>query len=820
MPEFQDPQQAGGNNNVDRYRERITNFSKEFELGLFIRIAKSNIIWISLITLACLLLSVIYIRYTQPIFQSSLVLQIGKDEGAKKILGMDFISDETNIDSKIELLRSPFIFRQAIKKMPLNTSYFYEGNLLAEEQYIHSAYKLKDLVIFDSTVCDNRIDIVFTEKEFNLNYTLSGQSFQFEGQHNSTITTPHFKAYLEVSNIEGIFFTQAENKFYFILNNKITIANKLYASLLIKLVNVNAQTVEISFQYPNPYLAKDVVEAVADSYNEFDSIKKSESAYNILNYINSQIKFVSDSLKDSERKLSEFHEANNIQDFQGLSINMLERITKQEELITEEFINLNTLNQIEKDLNKNIQEKDLNAIMAIIINFNQETGLVDLLKELRTQLQERKLSLYSNTEKNKTIKEIDYRINNQIEIIRLSLSNLKTQTKEKLDKYYKKKREYDSIYFDIPKKEIINARLQLRKNINEKFYTLLVEKRTEYSISQAGYTSKNQILYPAVLNLQPVSPNKKLVYFSFILLGIILSGGLILVKYLLHDQISSLNEIIKQSHASIGVLGIIPKFKNNIPVSQLIIDKNPKSLISEAFRTIRTNLQFIDNSPGVKLVAVTSTISGEGKTFVAINLAGIISLSGKKVVILDLDMRKPKIHIGFSSDNDKGMSTLLIGRDSLDDCLRNSSLENLKFVTAGPIPPNPSELILNGKIDAIIEELKTKFDVIIFDLPPVGLVTDGIPLIQRCDYPLYIFRSNYSKKNFVQNADRLINENHINRLSVILNGVDTQKASYGYNYGYGYGYGYGYSYGENYYSEEDNDKKSFFNRIFRRRNKK
>ena len=242
-----------------------------------------------------------------------------------------------------------------------------------------------------------------------------------------------------------------------------------------------------------------------------------------------------------------------------------------------------------------------------------------------------------------------------------------------------------------------------------------------------------------------------------------------------------------------------------------MVDKSPKSLVAEAFRSVRTNLQFISNEPGSKIIALTSTISGEGKTFVAINLAGIIAFSGKRVVIIDLDMRKPKIHIGFSVENSIGMSTLLIGKNCVEEAIQRSNLENLDIITAGPVPPNPSELIISKRMDEILEHLRTIYDVIIIDNPPVGLVSDGIAMIQKADYPIYIFRADYSKRNFIQNVDRLFNEANIKRLSVLLNGVDIDRKNYGYNYGYGYGYGYGTSYG--YYDDEKEKllrKKSFF----------
>src|SRR5690606_32172642 len=160
-----------------------------------------------------------------------------------------------------------------------------------------------------------------------------------------------------------------------------------------------------------------------------------------------------------------------------------------------------------------------------------------------------------------------------------------------------------------------------------------------------------------------------------------------------------------------------------------------KSMMAEAFRNIRTNLQFIDsNQKDSIVIAVTSTISGEGKTFIAINLAGIIAFSGKRVIILDMDMRKPKIHLGFGITNTNGMSTILVGKDSLENCIHQSNLDNLDFITAGPVPPNPSELILNSNTEKVLEELKKTYDVIVIDNPPVGMVTDGIPIIQKADY--------------------------------------------------------------------------------------
>ena len=264
------------------------------------------------------------------------------------------------------------------------------------------------------------------------------------------------------------------------------------------------------------------------------------------------------------------------------------------------------------------------------------------------------------------------------------------------------------------------------------------------------------------------------------------------------------------------MLGIVPNYKDTIPISQLLVDKKPKSIIAESLRSIRSNLEFLSQSDGPKVLAITSTISGEGKTFVALNLAGIIAFSEKKVIIIDLDMRKPKIHVGFGVPNDKGMSTILINRNSVDECVFKSSLNNLDFITAGPVPPNPSELVISSRMLEVINELKTKYDVIVIDNPPVGLVTDGIRVFKIADYPIYVFRENFSKRNFVQNVKKLMRDNNIKNLSVILNSVDIKRSGYGYSGVYDYDYGYGYGYGFGYYDEDIRREKFSIKEFFRR----
>jgi capsular exopolysaccharide synthesis family protein len=232
----------------------------------------------------------------------------------------------------------------------------------------------------------------------------------------------------------------------------------------------------------------------------------------------------------------------------------------------------------------------------------------------------------------------------------------------------------------------------------------------------------------------PVSPNRKIIYISFFLFGLLIGIALIIYKYLTYNEINSMDDLKKLLPDNISFLGGVPTVKKNMEFSQIVVNESSKSRIAEAMRSIRSNLSFVNEN--AKVIAISSSVSGEGKTFVAINLAGIIALSGKKTIIVDLDLRKPKVHLAFNVKNDNGMSNLIIQHSTLEECIQHSTVKNLDFITAGEVPPNPSELILSDSFKNILEELKSRYDCIIIDNPPVGLVSDGIQVLANADIPI------------------------------------------------------------------------------------
>lgn len=790
------------NQSYASYKERLTNIGSDFELGLFLFILRKNIKWIFIVFAVAMVLSFLYLRYNAPIYEASTVIQLSKSDKARQILQVNQIYDEQSLTAEVELLKSNLLLQESVKRLPLEISYFHQGEFLTKQLYRVPDPKVKLLEVRDSSIIDRQVFIQpIGNGRFVLEYKKSQISDPFRS--NDIVVTPYFEAQIQIGNDYNS-EEMSSVQVYFVINSAKQLAAYFRRSMEIRILNPVAKTISISCKDHNPRMAYDFVMAHAYQYLDYDQNERERSALNIIDFIDEQIVEVYEVLRKTEFDLNQFLKANRITDPNRISQVYLSYFQEYDDKLVEIEFEEQLLKEVENITDDDLTEMDVYSIIPVLSGTHFESLLGELLTQLRDLLTKKERLLFEVKSNHDGIKSIEYQIDIQKKLISETIDASRTRLSNKKELLLSKFNQYEDSFYSLPEKELEYARLQRHFKINEKYYMLLLEKQTEYRISKAGFVPENRILEEARVPTFHIAPNRTMILAFASFISLIISLLLLLAKYLTHNDLTSLHEISKLSHASIGILGMTPRYKTDIPVSQMVVDKNPKSLIAESFRTIRTNLQFLNtDGDSPKLIAITSTVSGEGKTFIAINLAGIIAFSGKKVILLDLDMRKPRIHEGFGVNNSKGMSTLLVGKDTIENCVHQSNLDNLDFITAGPVPPNPSELILNKKTDEIIENLKKSYDVIIIDNPPVGMVTDGISIIQKADYPIYVFRSDYSKKHYVQNVDRLINENGITKMSVILNSVDIDRHKYGYNYGYGYGYGYGKAYG---YYEEPEDK--------------
>ena len=333
--------------------------------------------------------------------------------------------------------------------------------------------------------------------------------------------------------------------------------------------------------------------------------------------------------------------------------------------------------------------------------------------------------------------------------------------------------------------------------MKNEMYTFLSQKRAEAAIAEASNIPDQKIIDKARVDAaEQVAPKETMNYAIGGLLGLLLPFIIIVLRDFMNTKVREKEDV--ENASDVPIIGSVGHNRRD---DFLPAVNHARSSIAESFRAIRTDLQFLLYKENRKVIMVTSTMAKEGKSFISMNLAGIFSVSGKKAVVVGLDLRLPVIHKYMNLDNAVGVSTHIIGKSSLDDIIFPSEHKDLSYIPAGPVAPNPAELLETPEFAHFIEELKNRFDIIILDTPPIALVTDSSLIAKHSDVCLYAVRQGYTQKNALSFIDKFAAKEHVKSMNIIINDVVVPKY-YGYKYGYGYGYGYGKGYGSGYYVED------------------
>ncbi|WP_216690531.1 polysaccharide biosynthesis tyrosine autokinase [Hymenobacter siberiensis] len=798
---------AGGNEADDE--------SSSLDLATLVLVARRSLLWMLLLIILGVTASWLYLRYTKPVYKSTSLLKIDeRNEGSA--LGLAGQMGPTVVDKgrgklagEVELIKSNIIYRRLKDSLDLDVNYYVQGTVLESEMYGTSPFRVV-YKITDNALYNRKFDLKFVNQQrFKLDFTNQNRPQGGEYALGQTIALPGIT--LQVLPTDKLNIDALESNYHFTVQDDNTLNAYLDKNLTVEIVNPDANTIGISFNDFNAVKAQDIVNKIDSVYLVEKIASKQEATQKQLRFLDKISEENRKSLQDAEDNLQNFVQRSGTYDVKAEVGTLSSKLEKLEEDRIKLAQTLTLLSQVAqmaqqgnltRDENQTVQQS-IPALAEI-----EDPQLGDQLAELNSlQWNLRRLSR-SYTDKTEVVQaeqaKITFTRNN---IQRLLLQNQKL-LRRGMDELNAQRAKLTGELQSLPEKGTELARLQRPLDLYEKSFLMLLDKKMEFNIEKAGTTADFQILSPASPPSPPIFPNRLIVYAVGLAGGLLLGLGLIAVRYFMHNTVTNVRELERNTRAS--VLGIIPTYdKEKMEVSRLVVDKNPKSAISESIRSIRTNLDFISSSKKKRLISVTSTISGEGKTFVTVNLGGIIALSGQKVIILDLDMRKPKVNLAFGAENTRGVSTILIDRHNVQECIQPTSIDSLQFISAGPTPPNPSELILSDRFDTMIQELFQLYDVVLIDTPPVGLVTDGILIMRKADIPLYIVRAGYSRKAFIKNMNRLIRSNNFTRMCTILN--DAQSGGgYGYGYGYGYDYGYGYgAYGQGYYEEPASKKLTF-----------
>lgn len=773
--------------------------NKEFNPIIFKNVIKRH--WYKPLVLLCigLITSFIYLRYTKQTFESTSTIQVVEEDRVKDVLGEQGISQQsTDISKEVELLRSDVLFSQMLKKLNLNISIFSEGQLLSNDLYGFSPFTIIAYELKDSSLCGSRIDLsIENNNKLKLSYQLQGKKYDVFGDFNQKINNKHFEIVLRTTDFSEAKSAIENNMIHFNFNNQYTLLNEMKSGLTVNPLDPNAKTIQISYSHNNPKICLNVVQNLMAVYLNFDKRNKQSKTDLTINFIDQQLDSLSRILKNSKDSLSDFQRNERLPNIENVETQLSNNINDLTQRLLEINEEISTLAMVNNKISVDPNRLEIYRLIPEMVGKKSFEGtILRQIEDLNKLLETQEDLLRDVTQENKQNKVINERISNRITSIKRSLKIIDDRLKNDKAMVQGKINEIEGKYYGLPEKKMEFDRLKYMEELNNRYFSLFTEKKIEYELSNAGYSSSNRILNEATLPIVPVYPKSKFIYFFCCLFGLLTGIGFIVFKYLSYNDITSVQDLQTLLPEKANILGSVPIYNKKLKYSEIVVNESSKSRLAESIRNIRSNMSFINKDS--KVIAVSSSISGEGKTFVILNLAGLIAASGKKTLVIDLDLRKPKIHHGFKESNENGMSNYISGLASFEEVIKHSSITNLDFITAGLIPPNPSELIQSENFQAILSSLKEKYDVILIDNPPVGIVSDGIHILAQADIPIYVFKANYSKRVFAERVDELFKVQKLKSLNVILNGVQSQQSIYGYGYQYGYTY-------SGYYSDDESD---------------
>jgi capsular exopolysaccharide synthesis family protein len=744
-------------------------------------IIRKNMLWIFLIILATNALAYIYLRYTRPVYESSSVIKLDIKSEAN-ILGLNTVNQNLDhIAGEIELLKSNMFFSRVVDAMAMDVSYYAYGRVLFQERYDNSPFKV-EYELHDPSWYDQPVDVeILNDEKFVLSYGQGEAKVSRTFRFGEEITLPQFKLLLSLT---AHYQPDLDNtKYYFIINSHLALVNYLGNNLIVEPVNFNANTIRVGFRGYDRKKVRDLVHVIDSVYLRYTQEKKNQATEQILSFLDEQLYNIEQRLSKHESYFENFtidNKTNNLETEIG------EAIVKMEALDVKKYELYNTQKAVSGLSDKVANEEIILTEPASFTNYPED--ILKSVEQLNTFLNERTLMLGSYKENTFAVK----RKNQQIALLKKEIVDLLEKYNDEMAQEVKaidgQKKKIEDEFVLLPSKGTEYGKNQRYYNLYEEIFLSLVQKKNEMEITKAGTVTDFVVLLPATVPNDPIAPARVTVYGIGAISGLIISLAFVAMGYIFNNKINSQSELERLVAAP--VLGAIPYYsKVKYKKSKLVVSQSPKSSVSEAFRAIRTNIQFLGIHGDKKIISVTSTVGSEGKTFFASNLGHVISMSGKKVVLVDVDLRKPKVHTVFDHENGmKGVSTFLIGEYPIQECILHSQADHFDFIPAGPVPPNPSELITSKQFDAMLDELKKLYDIVIVDTPPVGLVTDGMLIMEKADLPVYVFRADFSKRTFTKTLQKVKNTHKFHNITVVLNALKTTSdRDYGYHkYGYGY----------------------------------
>ena len=780
--------------------------------------------WFVGAVVACLIAAWVYLHMSTPVYNISATVLIKDDKkggsagmlSGLESLGLDgMVSSSQNIDNEIEVLRSKTIVKEVVEDLGLYISYTDEDEFPSRNMYKTSPVQvsltpqeadlLEKPIIVEMTLQPQGsidVNVKIGDDEYQKHFEKLPAVFPTDKGTLAFFLTPDSVLSSKRTSEETTDSEKTTRNITATINKPLAVAKAYCKNMTIEPTSKTTSVAVISLKNSNVQRGKDFINKLLEMYNINTNNDKNEVAQKTAEFINERISIISKELGSTEKDLESFKRGAGITDLTSDAQIALTGSAEYEKKRVENQTQINLL----QDLQKYMRNEGYEVLPSNI--GLQDVNLAAAINRYNDVLVERKRLLRTSTENNPTIINLDTSISAMKENVQVSLDRVLRGlfiTKADLDREANR---YSRRISEAPGQEREFVSIARQQEIKAGLYLMLLQKREENAITLAATANNAKIIDDAIADDAPVSPRSKITYLIALILGVGIPVGVIYLLELTKFKIEGRADVEKLTSAPI--VGDIPLTDEK--QGAIAVFENQNNLMSETFRNVRTNLQFMLGNDK-KVILVTSTVSGEGKSFISGNLAISLSLLGKKVVIVGLDIRKPGLNKVFNiSKREQGITQYLANPEkNLMDLVQLSDVsKNLYILPGGTVPPNPTELLARDGLDKAIETLKKNFDYVILDTAPVGMVTDTLLIGRVADLSVYVCRADYTRKNEYTLINELIDGNKLPNLCTVINGLDLKKRKYGYYYGYGkygkyYGYGkrYGYGYG---YGETSNNK--------------
>lgn len=755
-----------------------------------------NWYWVFLFLTLSMAASWLYLRYQDNMYQVVAKVLI-KDEKNKKLSeeaiagGLSSIATQgfgsnRAIDDEIQLLKSVKLMRRVVDSLDLSQRVYVKGRVKTAELYGRPSFlHLNYFFGADSLSSTVAFDIVIKD---SLNFEIidENQKTQVRGQFGYQVKYQNYVFSISLNNTDYL-GSECRIEVY----NPQVIAKRYVTNLKVSIVEKsNALEIKLSDNIPSRGIA--ILEQLIKTYNENNLLEKNAAGRQTLDFVDERLSFITNELYDVERDVESYKKENKL----GISIteqtkSILSKVTEGDKELAKIETQISILDNYRQFLsNDNNKYKSL-PIPSEWFGNNSE----GIIKDYNTLIAEREQYLKFAKPDNPVVASMDDKFNRLRQTIILSLQTLRTEFELQRQRIAQELKPIEGQISLIPKNERELLNIMRQQRIKETLFLFLLQKREETALSVAAQTANAQFLekpFGATL----LSPKKMQTYTIAFVIGLIFPLILLYVIFALDNKISTKEDIANITSAPfLGVIGLSRRKE------QLVVSKGNRSSIAEMFRLLRTNLLYLSNNKAAKTIMVTSTISGDGKSFISINLASTIAISGKKTLILGLDLRKPKMSFYIIGKKAlAGVTNYLVGDTDWRSLIQKvEGHDSLYFLDSGPIPPNPSELLVTEKMKKLFAELKNEFEFIVVDTAPIALVADALLLKDDVDQTIIVTRFKRTTTELLRLVDDVYRGAKIPNIGIVLNAVNTEGV-----YGYGYGYGYSYGYGAGYYDEGAN----------------